>query len=292
MARTCSRLSVCTAAAGARRIQPRHHEQLHRRSEHPTGLGEPRTAIPASSAVTTYVDVVLPRSAGRTVPKRLHNRITYTLPAGAPVEAIIGSRTVDAPVLRVDRRLPIRIAPPLRGSGWLSANACCGDPSLNHRTTMLANNGTYVTPEVFAVDYIRMVDRPMSPRSSRATPPSRTRRRSPAATWWSGSGAACTPTTTTCNPAHCGSRSVSACAPGSSSACSATAAHGRPAPALRDHRRPESADVRQPPFQIDRFRFGGTAAATETAGVLTLTGRARQEHWAHPLATSVSDYSR
>lgn len=117
---------------------------------------EPTALIPISSTVKTLVDVALPRSAGRTVPRRLSNRIRYTLPADAPLGAVIGSRIVRAPVLRVERRTPVPIASPLRGSGWFTANGCCADPTSPHRTVLLPANGTYVTPEIFAIDWIRV----------------------------------------------------------------------------------------------------------------------------------------
>ena len=117
----------------------------------------PTAAIAPASTVVTQVDLVLPRSAGRTVPSRLTHRIKYAIPANAPSRSIIGSTTVDAPALRVDRRAPVVIASPLRGSGWLNGNGCCNDPSSPHRSTVLAWNGTYLTPEMFAVDWVRMV---------------------------------------------------------------------------------------------------------------------------------------
>ena len=46
------------------------------------------------------------------------------------------------------------------------------------------------------------------------------------------------------------------------------------------------------PFQIDRFRFEGTARAGMTPGELTVTGTPHDERRSHPLVTSVSDYSR
>ena len=46
------------------------------------------------------------------------------------------------------------------------------------------------------------------------------------------------------------------------------------------------------PFEIDRFRFEGTAAAGAAPGELTLTGKPHDERRSHPLVTSVSDYSR
>jgi hypothetical protein len=120
--------------------------------------GKPTTTIPGSSAVATFVDVVLPRSAGRSVPRRLHTRITYASSPGSPLPPVIGSRTVHGPDLRVDRRVPLVIAPPLRGEGWLSANGCCGDASLPHRFSLLPANGTYVAFETFAVDWVRVVN--------------------------------------------------------------------------------------------------------------------------------------
>src|SRR5829696_3665884 len=61
-------------------------------------------------------------------------------------------------VLRVDRRVPIVISSPMRGSGWLSANGCCSDPTSPHRLTIVSSSsGAYVAPETFAVDWIRVV---------------------------------------------------------------------------------------------------------------------------------------
>ena len=121
-------------------------------------LGEaPVDRVPASATVEAVVDVVLPRSAGRSVPHRFANRIDYSLPADAPERSVIGSTTVNAPDLRPVRRAPIAIGSPVRGSGWYDGNGCCSDPTSAHRTTILADNGTYVTPEIFAIDWIRVV---------------------------------------------------------------------------------------------------------------------------------------
>jgi hypothetical protein len=117
---------------------------------------EPTRTIPPASTTSMQVDLVLPRSFGRGAPKRLTNRIRYTIPSDAPSRGIIGSTTVNA-ALRVDQRAPIVISAPLRGAGWVDANGCCGDPTSPHRETVLAN-GSYVTPEMFAVDWIREVD--------------------------------------------------------------------------------------------------------------------------------------
>ena len=292
------------------------------------GLGDPTRTVPVSGAVTTYVDVVLPRSAGRTVPKRLHHRIRYTFPSGAPAGAVIGSKTIRAPDLRVDRRKPIEIAPPLRGTGWLSANGCC-DPETNHRTVLISANGSYVTPEIFAVDYIRIVDGRIFKGDG-----------SHNADWFAegepiraatggkvvsviddrpevppGEGVQGNPTVT--KPQDFGGNSVTVKV---ERGVFAFYAHMQPgsiavkvgervrtgqkigllgnsgntgAPHLHfginDGRNPLTADSL--PFEIDRFRFEGTAG-TATGGEVPVTGKSHRAHREHPLLRSVSDYRR
>jgi hypothetical protein len=109
--------------------------------------------------VVTQVDIALPRPAGRTVPSRLTNRIRYTLPANAPLRPLIETTTVDVPSVRVDRRPPVAIAAPLRGTGWWDANGCCRNPASPHRNTLLpTSSGRYITPETFAIDWVRFVN--------------------------------------------------------------------------------------------------------------------------------------
>jgi Peptidase family M23 len=114
----------------------------------------PTVVVPPSVAVQTVVDVALPADAR--VPGRLSHRLDYDFPPDALFHQIIGSRQVDGPVLRVERRQPIVISPPLKGSGWVAVNACC-QPS-SHRSFVLAANGGFVTPEVFAIDWIQVRD--------------------------------------------------------------------------------------------------------------------------------------
>jgi len=293
-----------------------------------TGLGEPTTSIPASSAVATLVDIVLPRSAGRTVPKRLSHRITYTFPPGAPGEAIIGSRTVDAPKLRVDRRVPIEVAAPLRGDGWLSANACC-DPTLNHRSTLLAANGTFVTPEIFAVDYIRLVDgrfyvgdgtqnadwfgfgapiraatrgRVVSVRNDMPEVPPLSALENPTVTKPSDFGG--NGVVVKVRPGqfahyyHMQTGSVRVEVGQRVRTGQKLGLLGNTGNTSGAHLHFGFTDGRNAlttnslPFEIDRFRFEGTASAGPTPGELTVSGTPRDERRSHPLATSVSDYSR
>ena len=112
------------------------------------------TIAPASTAFT-QVDLVLP---GRTAPKHITNRVAYTIPADAPSRSVIGSTVSASPVLRTDPRPPTVISAPLSGAGWVNVNGCCNDPTSPHRETLLASDGDWVTPELFAIDWIREVD--------------------------------------------------------------------------------------------------------------------------------------
>jgi hypothetical protein len=65
-------------------------------ADHTFALGstQPTATIPVSSTAKTLVDVVLPRSFGRRVPRWLAEQIRYTLPRQAPSRVIIGSTVV------------------------------------------------------------------------------------------------------------------------------------------------------------------------------------------------------
>jgi Peptidase family M23 len=116
--------------------------------------GTPTPTLEPSQAVQTVVDLTLPR--GAPVPARLTHRLRYEFPPDALFHQLIGSRQVDGPMLRVQRRKPIVVSPPLMGAGWIATNACC-EPS-SHRSFVLSANGSFVTPEVFSIDFIREVD--------------------------------------------------------------------------------------------------------------------------------------
>jgi hypothetical protein len=122
-----------------------------------TLAGTPTRTIPLSASVKMLVDVVLPRSFGRRTPNRLTEQLRYALPRGAPARTIISSTIVPGPSVRVDGGPPIRIASPLYGAGWLNSSGCCADPTSEHRTLLLPANGSFRTPEMFAIDWIREV---------------------------------------------------------------------------------------------------------------------------------------
>jgi hypothetical protein len=125
--------------------------------EHTLAVAAPTATVPVSSFVKTVVDVVLPRSFGRRVPKRLTEQVRYALPHNAPVRAIIGGTIVRGPIVPIAHRAPIQIASPLYGAGWLDSSGCCDDPTSEHRTLLLPVDGSFRTPELFAIDWIREI---------------------------------------------------------------------------------------------------------------------------------------
>jgi hypothetical protein len=97
-------------------------------STQPVLSGAPSAEVPVAGTVATVIDLAL---AADQVPARITHRITYDLPADAPALTLIGSRTLNGPALTVDPRLPLVIASPLRGDGWLTANGCCAAESIH-----------------------------------------------------------------------------------------------------------------------------------------------------------------
>ena len=114
----------------------------------------PTATVAPSQAVQTVVDITLP--PGAKVPARLTHTVNYEFAPDAPFFQLIGSSQVDGPMLRVGGGKPIVVSPPLQGPGWIATNACCKPSS--HRSFVLSANGSFVTPEVFAIDFIREVD--------------------------------------------------------------------------------------------------------------------------------------
>ena len=117
---------------------------------------EPMSAIPGSGTVAVVVDVAVP--AGTPI-LSLSNRLTYTYPADAHGAAIVGTTTCDGPVLEVNPRLPVSIAPPMAGDGWIAFNGCCADPGSVHRTIRVPMDGGGIAKaELFAIDWLQLDD--------------------------------------------------------------------------------------------------------------------------------------
>jgi hypothetical protein len=120
----------------------------------PLFSGKPSAVVPVSGTVATIMDLPL---ATDSVPAQITHRISFDLPADAPALALLGSsRTFDGPSLTVDPRVPLVIASPLRGDGWLTENGCCSAESI-HRQGRVAVGGSQLNAiEMFAVDWCQL----------------------------------------------------------------------------------------------------------------------------------------
>ena len=135
---------------GGRKLLTLKRESLAAHT-HALGAAEPTRTIPGASSVAILVDLAVP--ARHPVPEHLGNHLHYAL-GPTPLTPAIGSYTVHRR-LRVERRKPLVIAPPLRGAGWLDANGCC-DPNFPHRYSLLPANGRLNPIETFAIDWARI----------------------------------------------------------------------------------------------------------------------------------------
>ena len=118
---------------------------------HALGAAEPTRTIPGASSVAILVDLAIP--ARHPVPEHLGNHLHYAL-GPTPLTPAIGSYTVHRR-LRVERRKPLVIPPPLRGPGWGNGNSCC-DPNAPHRRNLLPANGRLNPIQTFAIDWTRI----------------------------------------------------------------------------------------------------------------------------------------
>ena len=123
-------------------------------------LGSTPTArIAPAATVVTLVDIALTRSAGRAVPTRVTNRIQYAIPPDAPAPVV--DRQHDrhgTPPARTDQRAPVVIAPPLRGSMGAVSTGAAAIPPLHIATLSCRRTGPTSRPEIFAINWIRLVD--------------------------------------------------------------------------------------------------------------------------------------
>ncbi|MCE3246479.1 MAG: metalloendopeptidase-like rane protein [Geminicoccaceae bacterium] len=118
------------------------------------GIPPPVDLVPGGSSVVSLVDVQLAQSA-RALPRQLTSIVNYTVAPG-PLTNVVDRQRVSLRT-RVVGRPPMVIAPPLRGSGWWGSNACC-DPAGSHRRGFVAIDGIFTPVEVFAIDFVRIVD--------------------------------------------------------------------------------------------------------------------------------------
>jgi hypothetical protein len=91
----------------------------------------------------------------RSVPARIQHVVTVSPAPGADAALfdLRFGRAVVSPSERVDHRLPLTIASPLWGSGYIAYNGCCSSPG--HVKTILTVDGQSRSAERFAIDWLQ-----------------------------------------------------------------------------------------------------------------------------------------
>jgi hypothetical protein len=113
----------------------------------------PVNVLPSSGGGVLWLDVSFERHAD--IPDALVHRFTTTPvtddgAAAGPESTMIGART------DVNSRVPVVIGPPLRGSGYVDANGCCG--ASPHTRALLSIDGNRYLAQRYAVDWVRIDD--------------------------------------------------------------------------------------------------------------------------------------
>jgi hypothetical protein len=147
-------LQSLTVRSGNRVLRRLEREQLAAYTHPILRESVPVQTIEPSSTVEVIVDVSLNR--GAKLPRQLRHEISYTLPNESLANAVIDSRTVRGPTVKVQGRKPMVIPPPLRGSGWWVGGGCC-DPNQRHRGVLLSNGkGRPIPTEMFDIDWLQL----------------------------------------------------------------------------------------------------------------------------------------
>ena len=121
--------------------------------------GHTLSAIPESGSATVEIDLILPPN---TAPAHLSHHIPYTIPDNDPIAPILGRDEVVGPDIAVAAAPAMTVLPPLVGAGWVTLNGCCTPftalPHFSnlHRDTRIAASTRIGSPEIFAIDFLRV----------------------------------------------------------------------------------------------------------------------------------------
>jgi hypothetical protein len=118
------------------------------------GVTAPDTAIPPGGERLFFLDLEFGVSVN--VPPTLGHRLVMLAPKNPRATEVT---PLDYSILTValDGAAPARIAPPLRGNGWVVTNGCCDVGSTN-RSSILPVNGALWSPQRYAMDLAQLDD--------------------------------------------------------------------------------------------------------------------------------------
>src|SRR5271170_7763555 len=112
----------------------------------PAGQRESTGTLAKSTQALLFLNVTLP--PGAPVPQQLTHRVSARFSAAPPghqeISEIGGTTTVD-------RQPVLKIAPPLRGDNYISADSCCD--ATRHTRAALPVNGRLYVAQRYAVDW-------------------------------------------------------------------------------------------------------------------------------------------
>jgi murein DD-endopeptidase len=108
----------------------------------------------------TAADAKEPRTIGPGAHAVIMMWVTLDASPGAISHRLEGTEGIDPEPLTLEsvavpvRGAPVRLAPPLRGDRWLAANGPSNDT--HHRRSWFAYGGRALSPERFAIDFLRL----------------------------------------------------------------------------------------------------------------------------------------
>ena len=115
----------------------------------PSMEGEVLATIPASTSAALEVDLIV---APGTAPAEVTHRLSYAISKESKVAALVGTTTIEGPIVKIDRTPATLIMSPLEGEGWAAGGGCCA-PNLHRNVRIGAGAPAVAQPELFAIDW-------------------------------------------------------------------------------------------------------------------------------------------
>ena len=109
-----------------------------------TSPDAPNVVLPPATVGAVWLDV--PLASKEAIPAFIAHQVTIAPASGVPpsVLSFTGAR------VKVDRRPPVVLGPPLAGSGWAALGSCCDGP---HRRSVIPIGGRRYLGQRFAIDF-------------------------------------------------------------------------------------------------------------------------------------------
>jgi len=124
-------------------------EALDRLMVQPGATPDDPRALPPGGQAILYLDAAT--SDGASEPTALSHSLRF---AGTRPDAPVDRTTITTAAQPLSTRPPVVLEPPLRGAGWLAANALSNDA--DHRRTMVVVDGQARVAQRFAIDFVRL----------------------------------------------------------------------------------------------------------------------------------------